>query len=149
MIFCDTSYLVRIYLEDNGWEEVRELCASDDVATSAHAEAEIPAALHRALREGRVPPRKYEELMAQFETDCSEGAYAWQSLNADLFQGMRRDFLRLPVDCFLRAADALHLACARDHGFKIVYSNDKNLLAAAKHFGIRGRNVITGKKRGP
>ena len=50
MIFCDTSYLVRLYREDPGWEEVRALCASDDVATAAHAEAEIPAAKHFGLR---------------------------------------------------------------------------------------------------
>jgi predicted nucleic acid-binding protein len=43
---------------------------------------------------------------------------------------------------FLRAADAIHLATAAESEFRIVYSNDAHLLAAAKYFGIQGRNVI-------
>ncbi len=145
MIFCDTSYLVRIYLEDTGWAEVRDLCAADDVAAAAHAEVEIAAALHRAYRESSISAEHFADLLAQYEEDCAEGAYAWQSISADTYLSVRRGFGLVPKDCFLRAADALHLACARDHGFKTVYSNDKNLLAAARHFGVRGRNVI-GKK---
>ena len=142
MIFYDTSYLVRIYLEDPGWEAVRELCATDDVAASEHARAEIPAALHRAFREGRIDRARFDTLLAQYEIDCSQGAYAWQSLSSGVLEGMTGDYRALPPSVFLRAADALHLACARDHGFKIIYSNDKNLLAAARHFGLRGKNVI-------
>jgi len=47
-----------------------------------------------------------------------------------------------PAAVFLRAADAIHLATAAESEFRIVYSNDAHLLAAAKYFGIEGRNVI-------
>lgn len=47
-----------------------------------------------------------------------------------------------PINTDIRAADALHLACAAEHGFTEVYSNDRHFLAAAPLFGLRGVNVI-------
>ncbi len=47
-----------------------------------------------------------------------------------------------PSTASLRATDALHLACAAEHGFTEVYSNDRHFLTAAPLFGMRRINVI-------
>lgn len=142
MIYCDTSYLVRLYLAESGSAEVRELCANWRVCSADHAQAEVPAAIHRAFREGRLDPAVFTASLEQFALDQASDALKWLPLTPRLFSGMTARFSQIPRTTFLRAADALHLACAAEHGFTEVYSNDRHLLAAAPLFGLAPRNVI-------
>jgi predicted nucleic acid-binding protein len=48
----------------------------------------------------------------------------------------------LPSTVFIRAADALHLQCAQENGFSVVYSHDRQLLASALQFGLVGTDII-------
>ena len=47
----------------------------------------------------------------------------------------------LPTAAYLRAGDAIHLVTAADAGFTEIWSNDRHLLAAARHFGLEGRSA--------
>ena len=42
---------------------------------------------------------------------------------------------------YFDSADALHLACAREHGLPRVYTNDRHMLQAAPAFGIEAMGV--------
>jgi len=50
-------------------------------------------------------------------------------------------FEKLDATVFLRASDALHLACAVENQFTEVYSGDRILLQAAPYFGLKGITV--------
>jgi hypothetical protein len=41
------------------------------------------------------------------------------------------------------AAAAGRLACAEEHGFHEVYTNDRHMLKAARHFHLTGVNVLS------
>ena len=142
MNYFDTSYTVRLYFEEPGFEEVRSLKDAEPWACALHGKAESAAAFHRKFRDGVISASKLHETLQQFEADCLAGEFRWLPVTESAVNSLAETFGTLPADCFLRAGDAMHLACARDYGFTTIYSNDKNLLAAAKHFGIRGRNVI-------
>lgn len=142
MIYLDTSFLVRLYLEDAGFGVVRELAASDHVACATHGQAEAMAAFHRKLREGTITPKSYQTLLAQFEADREAGAFHWLPAGAEVLQRITTVYAGLPRTVYLRGADALHLATAAVNGFKAVYSNDAHLLAAAAHFKLKGLNPL-------
>ncbi len=142
MIYFDTSYLVRLYFEEPGSAEVRQLAASDHVACSTLGQAEAVAAFHRKLREGAITPKSYRAVLAQFETDLAEGAFHWLVSGPAVLSSIRETYAKLPRTVYLRGADAMHLATAANHGFGMIYSNDKHLLAAASHFQLMGDNVI-------
>ena len=142
MIYFDTSYLVRLYYEDAGARAVRALAATDHVACAIHGQAEMMAAFHRKLREGAIRPMAYSALLGQVKAHIEAGAFHWLAPGAEMFQRIGQIYRKLPAAVFLRAADAIHLATAAESGFRIVYSNDGHLLAAAKHFDIEGKNVI-------
>lgn len=142
MIYFDASYLVRLYFQDPGWETVRELAATDHLACAAHGQAEMIAAFHRKLREGAIKPIQYAALLGQLVADDEQGAIQWLPVARDILTKVAAVYAKLPAAVFLRAADALHLATAAQHGFRCVYSNDGHLLAATSHFELTGRNVI-------
>jgi predicted nucleic acid-binding protein len=142
VIYFDTSYLVRLYYQDAGAEVVRALAATDHVACATHGQAEMMAAFHRKLREGAIRPTAYAALMGQVRAHIEAGAFRWLAQDGEILSRLRNVYQKLPAVVFLRAADAIHLATAAESGFRIVYSNDAHLLAAAKHFGIEGRNLI-------
>ena len=142
MIYFDTSYLVRLYYQDPGSDAVRALAATDHVACAALGQAEIMAAFHRKLREGAIRPAAYSALVVQLKTHITAGAFQWLGQDEETLLRVRRVYEGLPAPVYLRGADAIHLGTAAEAGFRIVYSNDSHLLAAAKHFGIEGKNVI-------
>ncbi len=141
--FFETSYLVRFYLEDAGFEVVRELAGEERaIAAAWHAQAEVVAALHRAFRERGMEQGAFRAALEQFREDSRVGLFHWLPLTDGVRKRVEQVFWKAPVSVFLRGADALHLACAAEHGFKDVYSNDRHFLAAAPLFGLRGINVI-------
>jgi len=144
--FFDTCYLVRIYLDDTGYEAVRELAGSGPaVAAAWHARAEVIAALHRVFRERRMEQGVLQTIIKQFNQDTESGLFCWLPLTEGVQQRVERVFRDAPASVFLRGADALHLACAAEHGFKNVYSNDRQFLAAAPLFGLCGVDVMDAK----
>ena len=54
MIFFDTTYLARLYLDEPGANAVRELAKVQPIVASWHAQAELLCTFHRAFREGRL-----------------------------------------------------------------------------------------------
>jgi predicted nucleic acid-binding protein len=147
-LYFDTSYLVRLYLGDNGFEAVRKLAASAPALASAwHGQAETIAALHSAYREGRFTVERYLIVLNQFKEERCSSHFLWCALTDKVQARLEKAFQSAPPSTFLRSADALHLACAAEHGFKEVYSNDRHFLAAAPYFGLQGINVIDGNAK--
>ena len=143
MIYCDTAYLLKYYVDEPGSKEVRSLIdRQTGVGSLSLGRLELAAAFHRKLRESQIEPAMHKCLISQFEVDKMVGLWTWFDATPDLVDKASKNFATLPAKIFLRASDALHLTCAKEHGFREIHSNDKHLLAAAKHFGLKGRNVI-------
>ena len=82
-------------------------------------------------------------ILKDFEEDEQNGVWQWFRVTSELLEKARRTVLDIPTTVFLRSGDALHLACAEEHGFEEVYTNDRHMLQAAKHFHVTGVNLLS------
>lgn len=105
ILYLDTSSLVKLYVEEIGSREVRELVAgADSVATSVVAFAEARSAFARLGREGLLGPAELDEVRSRFLLD-------WDALLK--VRVLKRIYERagdLTEEHSLRGFDALHLA---------------------------------------
>jgi predicted nucleic acid-binding protein len=85
-------------------------------------------------------------ILKDFEEDEQNGVWQWFGVTSDLLEKARTAVLEIPSAVSLRSGDALHLACAEEHGFQEVYTNDRHMLKAARHFHLTGVNVLSANR---
>lgn len=118
--------------------------AQGDLACGEHGRLELMAALKRHEREGLLTAAQLKMLWRKHEQDLADGLIEYLPLPTQLFRQACETVRLLAPRVFIRAGDALHLGCASEAGLTEIYSHDRRLLAAAPHFGLKGRDLIKG-----
>ncbi len=143
MIYLDTSYVAKCYLREPGTEAVLAwLEGRTGLSCCRHGRVEFVAAITRHVRDGRLTQRDGHGVYRRLEIDERAGLWHWFSVTDTLVLAACQRLEALSPAVFLRAADALHLTCAVEHGFSAVYSHDPHLLAAAPAFGLQGLDIL-------
>jgi predicted nucleic acid-binding protein len=143
MIYFDAAYIAKCYLKEPGSQQVLRLAATvASVVSCELGRLEFLSVLRRHCREGKISEQQFLEIWQRFETDEQAGAWTWVPVSSGLVRVACQQMKTLPKPVFLRSADGLHLTCARQQGFSEVYTNDRQMMAAAPHFGLKAVNVV-------
>jgi|SRR5579859_5020738 len=128
LLYLDTSSLVKLFIEEQHSDRVREWAdAVDVVLTCRVAYAEAVSAFSRRRREGELRPADYRKVMRAFDAQ-------WESFGRLEFD--ERVAGRLAAKHALRGFDAIHLSAARmlisdARGTSIAFSSFDNRLNRA------------------
>lgn len=142
MSYFDSAFIAKFYLEEPESDAIRKLAESiGEVHCVLFGRLEVASAFHRKWREGAFFDAAFREISDQFADDCAAGLWQWLPASGALVEAASAAIRRLPKTVFLRSADALHLTCAREHGFDAIYSSDRHVLAAAPHFKLKGKEL--------
>ena|SRR5688572_21725945 len=141
MIYFDSAYLAKCHLPEPGDREARILAQNAGRLKSvAFAKIEVAAVFTgTCVKDACVRPstRNCDSIHPRLH----RRAHLVLPITPALLDAARAVFQTLPPTLLLRPADCLHLCSAKEAGFKEIYSNDRHLLAAATHFGLRGSDV--------
>ena len=122
MIYFDAAYVAKCYLNEPGADRVRQVAyGAAGLASCELARLEFASILKRHVREHHVTRREMTAILKEFEEDEQNGVWQWFSVTSELLEKARRAVLDLPSKIFVRSGDALHLACAEEHGFEGLY----------------------------
>ena len=141
-MYFDTSYIAKFYFNEPESLRIRELVRkAEAVHSSLWALAEFHAVLHRRMREGASSPGDTRELALRFSEHIEDGLWNLIPVTEALLRRTSALLVSGPPDLFIRTADAVHLTTAQEIGERAVWTNDRHMLAAAAHFGLRGQSV--------
>lgn len=141
-LYLDSAYIAKCYVEEPDSAEVKRLARQQGALySSAWCLAEVACVLHRHVREGFLTKKEASRLASHFRADVDNEVWTLLPVSQNLLHRVEIVMREMPPDVFLRAGDAVHLVSAREAGFTEIWSNDRRLLAAARHFGLKGRSV--------
>jgi predicted nucleic acid-binding protein len=141
-VYFDTSYIAKFYFNEPDSDRVRKLVKTADVINSSTwALAEFHEVIHRRVREGSLSPDDARELSSYFDEHAEAGLWKLLPVHEALLRRTSALIISAPPDLFIRTADAVHLATAKEAGERDVWTNDRHMLASAAYFGLTGRSV--------
>ncbi len=130
-IFCDTSALTKLYIREKESDVVVGYFEkSDEIMVSALYLPEIFSVLNRLKRERALSVQQYTELKKAVLDDFKD--FRIFEITDEIIQTACQLLENYP----LKAADAVHLACAFHVRPDIFLSFDQQQLAAAKAVGF-------------
>ena len=136
MLYFDTSFLAPLILQEATSSKIEGFVAgltAGKLAISHLTRIEFSSLLAREVRMGSIDSQAARSADAQFETMVRE-SFAVVLPNAADFD-LAKTYLANHAGG-LRAADALHLAIAKNHHGEAIYSLDKTVLKAGKLLGL-------------
>ena len=136
MFYFDTSFLAPLILQESTSTKVEQFVAGlpvGELAVSHWTRVEFSSLLAREVHMGGLDSQAAGEADAQFETIVTE-SFVILLPNADDFD-LAKEYLG-NHETALGAGDALHLAIAKNHRAKAIYSLDRTMLKARKVLGL-------------
>ena len=141
-MYFDTCYIAKFYFNEPESDRVRELVRkTDTIRSSAWAFAEMHGVIHRHLREHSITTAGAREIASRFGGHVEDRLWNLVPVTDALLRRTSALILSAPPELFLRTADAVHLATARETGECEIWTSDRHMLAASSHFGLAGRSV--------
>ena len=143
MVYFDAAYIAKCYLNEPNAHLVRQFAyQAAGLASCEMARLEFYSVLQRHLREGNITAQEARDVATDFEQDEKDGVWQWYPVTSPLIRLACENITALPSTAFLRAVDAIHLTCAKEHGFSEIYTNDRHMLDCAQYFGLQGINIL-------
>jgi predicted nucleic acid-binding protein len=140
--YFDSAYVAKCYLSEPDSAHVRELARScERVTSSALCIAEVSCAVHRKVREGGLSHTNAMALRRYFLDHVEAAVWLLIPISDRVLRQVETLTRTLPKTLPLRALDAIHIASAMEEGFHEIWTNDRRLVAAAEHIGIKGRQI--------
>ena len=137
MSYFDSAYIAKFYVDEPDSDRVRNLAETlGRVHCSAFGRLEVAGVFHRKWREGAFTRGQFVEVSAQFVDDCAVDLWTWFPVTDALISTAAESIRAMGKRITIRSADALHIICAREHGLRRIYTNDRLMLLAAPAFGI-------------
>jgi predicted nucleic acid-binding protein len=134
--FFDSSAFAKRYVEESGSQLVDSLCQeATEVALSVLCVPEIISALTRRVREGLLTDREYADAKQSLSGDIRDAAIV------NLVPQVVSTCIKILEASPVRAADALHVACALEWKTELFVSADKRQIYAARKAGLHTRLV--------
>lgn len=143
MIYLDTSYIVKAYINEPHSDLVLdELAGQTGLTASSLARVEFVSALMRQCHSGELTDTDAKKAIASLEEDTSLGIWRWVDIGRTIITDSAVLLMDHRLKGKLRSLDAMHLATAKVSGTVKLYTHDTRMFEAAKTLGLNPIDII-------